>query len=495
MDGATFGLLQENHLYSLGALGIVAVLIVTLASSLRDPLSAVPGPWYAKWTDRVAAYHFLKGTKPSYIHGLHQKYGPIVRVGPREVYTMDLADAKIIHSVKNTFSKAGFYRRLTPGVESVFNTTSNDLHRRMRRVLSAPISESGLQVYLPNIQDKVRLAIQRMGEEHETRGVADIWEWWLFMTTDVIGELSFGKSFEMLESRKVNQYVEDLQNIGSAGALRSVFPTLLKYTMKLGLPIPALKESMVRLQRMRGYATQSIHRYQTIVENDGPEASRTVFSKVYKAQGDESMTTKEVTDNAMTYITAGSDTTSNTLTYLVWAVCRHPEIKAELVKELAMLPEDFSYDDLKHLSYLNHVVNETLRRYAAVPAGLPREVPRGGSTLSGHYIPAGYIVTTQAYSMHRNASVFPDPEKFDPSRWENATPEMKTSFMPYGGGSRTCIGLHLANIELLLGAARFFRAFPNATVSTLEGMSDEDMRPQLYFLAGPSGKRCLMNLK
>ncbi|KAI0150773.1 cytochrome P450 [Xylariaceae sp. FL1272] len=494
MIEATIGLLKENHLYSLCALGLVAVLI-TLASSLRDPLSAVPGPWYAKWTDLVASYHWVKGTKPSYVHSLHQKYGPIVRVGPREVYTMNAADAKMIHSIKNEFPKAAWYQTFVPGVETVFSTVNIDVHRRWRRALSAPISESGLHVYLPNIDNKVRLTMQRMEEEYETRGSTDIYKWWLFMTTDVIGELSFGQSFQMLESRKVNQYVVDLQMIGLSGALRSAFPRLYKYSNNLGLPIPALKEAMARLQRQRSYAAQSLQRYQNIVENNGPDACQTVFSKVYKAQGDGSMTMKEITDNAMAYINAGSDTTSNTLTFLVWAVCCRPEVKAKLVKELATLPEDFTYDDLKHLSYLNHVVTEALRRFSAAPAGLPREVPRGGSTLSGHYIPAGYTVTTQAYSLHRNTSVFPDPDKFNPSRWEDATQEMKTMLMPFGGGSRICIGLHLANIELLLGTARFFRAFPNPTVSTLEGMSDDDMVPQLFFLLNLSGKRCLINLK
>ncbi len=57
-----------------------------------------------------------------------------------------------------------------------------------------------------------------------------------------------------------------------------------------------------------------------------------------------------------------------------------------------------------------------------------------------------------------------------------------------------CIGLHLAKIELRLGAARFFKAFPHATLSSLEGMSDEDMFPELFFLISPQGHRCLMDL-
>lgn len=55
-----------------------------------------------------------------------------------------------------------------------------------------------------------------------------------------------------------------------------------------------------------------------------------------------------------------------------------------------------------------------------------------------------------------------------------------------------CLGLHLARMELRLAAASFFRAFPNAKVSTLENMSDTDMEQVIYFLMSPKGKRCLI---
>lgn len=55
-----------------------------------------------------------------------------------------------------------------------------------------------------------------------------------------------------------------------------------------------------------------------------------------------------------------------------------------------------------------------------------------------------------------------------------------------------CIGMHLAKMELRLAAALFFRAFPNARVSGLEGMSDGDMDEAIYFLLAPKGKRCLL---
>ncbi|KAI0529922.1 cytochrome P450 [Xylaria digitata] len=470
---ATQELLKFNRPYSWGALGLVTILLF-FVSSLRDPLSNVPGPWYARWTGLVANYHWLAGRKPSYIHELHLKYGPIVRVSPREVYITDIEAVRRVFSIKNEFPKTKWYMDLVPFVENVFTTPDIALHRRMRRLISSPFSESGLKAFLPQIDQKVNLAIQCMEEESKTRGVADIYKWWLFMTTDVIGELSFGESFRMLESRKINQYIADLQASGAMSCYRSAFPSLFQYSVRLGISIPFLDKALEFSAREKNYATESLQRHKDLVEKEGLNARPTLFTKAYEAHSNESLTADELRDNAQGFITAGSDTTSNTLSYLVWSVCRDPEVKSKLLKELEVLPDGFTYGDLQHVPYLDCVIDETLRRFPIIPAGLPREVPKGGTDLCGYHIPAGHTVTIQNYSLHRDPIAFPDPEKFDPSR--------------------ICSGLHLAKLELRLGTARFFKAFPNAKVSTHEGMCDEDMVPELFFLASPQGHRCLMEL-
>ncbi|RWA10079.1 hypothetical protein EKO27_g5041 [Xylaria grammica] len=488
-------LFKSNHLYSLGALGFV-VLVLVLSSARNDPLSDVPGPWYARWTELVAKYYWVTARKSIYVHNLHLKYGPIVRVGPREVYIADPKATQTVFRIKKEFPKAQWYLAFAPFVLTIFNTPEIPIHRRFRRLLSSPLSETGLKSFYPQVEHKVDLAIEGIGKEFKTRGVADVYKWWFFLATDVIGELSFGEGFCMLESGKVNQYITDLQSVGKLAAYRSAFPSLLQISMRFGIPLPVLSNAQTSAKRIKNYSKESLKRHAAIVEKEGPGSRPTVFTKIYDAEGDDSITQDEMADNAQSYIVAGSDTTSNTLTYLTWSVCRHPEVKARLLKELEVLPDGFTYEDMRqvHLPYLENVLSETLRRYPSVPAGLPREVPEGGAKLCGHYIPAGYTVSTQNYSLHRNPDAFPDPEKFDPSRWENPTQVMKDSFIPFGGGSRICIGLHLGKIEVKLAAARFFKAFPNARVSTLEGMKDEDMSQKLFFLSTPQGHRCLLEL-
>ncbi|KAH9889690.1 cytochrome P450 [Xylariomycetidae sp. FL2044] len=490
----------EYQSYLAGGVVLLGLLMI-LTVPLRDPLRSVPGPWYVKWTNLVVTYKSLRGEKPSYVHSLHKKYGhpgSVVRIGTRSVAVDDPAAAQQIYRIKDEFLKSDFYDQFLPGSFSVFTTRDRDYHARLRKLLSNGVSETSLARFIPQVDAKARLAIQRMGEEQEARGFADLFKWWFFYTTDVIGELSFGESFNMLELRKKNQYIEDLQAAGALTAIRSAFPLLFHLALNwVPVPIPAIQAAIKQMTRMTRYAEESMGRHYRWVEERGSDEGRpTLFSKMYKALADESLTRTEVTHNARTYIIAGSDTTSNTLTYLVWEVCRHPDIRAELLKVLSALPDDFTHEDLRDLPYLDHVIDETMRLYPSIPLGLPRDVPAAGATLGGYFIPGGGGITveSQAWSMHQNAVAFPEPERFDPSRWEGATREMKDSFVPFGRGSRVCIGRHLAKIELRLGVARFFTTYPNASISNLEGFDDRDMEQKQYFLASPKGKRCCIKL-
>jgi cytochrome P450 len=282
---------------------------------------------------------------------------------------------------------------------------------------------------------------------------------------------------EQLSTLKTNQYIRDLKTLSAVSGMRATFPTLTKVVTYL--PLPFVKQGIRVGQRMKQYAKQSLERHYRIVEEEGESAKPTLLSKLYKA-GSEGMSFPEVRDNAVSYIIAGSDTTvrlplfclhhlplvtlsidphmwlemrrrrrnrrtfrlnpstqANTLTYLVWLVCRHNDVKDKLLRELQTLPDDFDYDQTKSLPYLNNVIEETLRLYSAAPAGLPRVVPQGGAEVRGHFIPEGYTVSAQAYSMHRIPEVFPDPLAFKPERWESPTSVMKESMVPFGGGSRS----------------------------------------------------------
>ncbi|KAF2637187.1 cytochrome protein [Massarina eburnea CBS 473.64] len=485
-----------------GVTGILVLSLVkilwTLIQCTRSPVAVVPGPWHTKYTSVVATYKLLTGTRTEWVEELHQRYGNIVRLSPNEIQFSSIKAVKTIHSYRKVFPKSAFYSYFTSAykVQSVFNTTDLVTHARYRRLLAGPLSESGLKNVEALVDSRATMAIEKIGEEMDKKGYANAMQWWLFMATDVIGELSFGDSFRMLELGHKTQYALDLQSVAPAIGIISAFPTFYYATKRLGLPF--FRNTMSRVARMRSYAEQSIQRYDRVIATNPQNAKPTLLTKLFLAQEkDETMSQEEITANAQAFIVAGSDTTAHTMTYITWMLCR-PEnigIKKTLLAELATLPEVFHNEDLKNLQYLDGVIHEALRLFAPAPAGLPRDVPKGGCEVDGVWLPEGTVVTTQAYTLHRDPAVFPEPEKLKPERWANPTQNMKDAFMPWGGGSRICIGMHLAYMEMRLATAKFFRRFPDSRTSTAEGFCDSDMDQVIFFLMFPKKKRCMIEAK
>ena len=207
------------------------------------------------------------------------------------------------------------------------------------------------------------------------------------------------------------QYITDLQNVSRLMALRSIFP-FIEIMSKI-LPLPVFKKATEAGARIRNYADQSIKRYKNIIDQNPIDPKPTLFTKLYNPgrDGKEGLSDQEIVREAVGYIAAGSDTTAVTLTYLIFGVCINPEVEKRLVAEVAGLPDNLQHRDVQDLPYLNAVLNETLRLYPATPSPLPRVVPTQGAELSGHHIPGGTIVSSQAYSLHRNEYAFPNPEK------------------------------------------------------------------------------------
>jgi hypothetical protein len=100
--------------------------------------------------------------------------GPIVRVAPREISINDPNGPQQIYNIKGEFLKAEFYDRIKIE-ENIFNTRQVELHRRWRRLLSNPMSESALKVHQPVIDSKVRTMIQSMQGEMARRGATGTW--------------------------------------------------------------------------------------------------------------------------------------------------------------------------------------------------------------------------------------------------------------------------------------------------------------------------------
>jgi cytochrome P450 len=186
----------------------------------------------------------------------------------------------------------------------------------------------------------------------------------------------------------------------------------------IGAELPLLRTVGKRIplesfQHLFGASDYLAGKAQVAVENARKgDDDKNLFAYIIKeSEKGERLDDLDVKIEAGALIAAGSDTTAVSTTYLVWAVLSRPSLQSLLEEELAGLPQDYSERELEELPILNAVIDETLRLYGAAPGGTPRSVPDGGAHLGGYYFPAGVSVTTQAYTMHRDPRIFPNPEE------------------------------------------------------------------------------------
>lgn len=333
--------------------------------------------------------------------------GPIVRYAPRHVGVSDIGAVHVIHKLDKGYRKADWYLSLAPpGVHTLLNITDPKIHTTWRRLLGGPLQNTYLQKLEPVVWEKMSLALGKMEEELEERGCIDILKWRIYMALDVITELSYGTSVNVLGEEEESRFlIEYLEWLGPIHAVRTTIPVLVWIASRLRLPI--FNRLLNAGPRAATWAKETIASYKKILnENPKPTLFTPLFNKGDKGFGDE-----EIINLAGSNITAGSHTTATVMTYAVWSVCKQPKIRDRLVDEISTLSDGFRHNDIRHLPFLNCVIRESVRLYAAVPSVLPRAVPSGGANFLGYFIPGGTTISTQCYSLHRVEKYFPEPLK------------------------------------------------------------------------------------
>ncbi len=187
----------------------------------------------------------------------------------------------------------------------------------------------------------------------------------------------------------------------------------------------------------------------------------------------EGFSDKEIRDQAMTLMFAGHDTSTSTLTFMMHELARHPDVVARLQAEqdevLGGEPPDIDRLE-RRMPYLDMVLDEVLRLYPPAWIG-PRRAVRDFE-FGGHHVSRGSYVNYCSWASHRIPEVFPDPEAFIPERFtrERKAALPRGAYVPFGGGSRICIGKRFGQTEVKLVATMLLQhlrldALPGRTMT------------------------------
>jgi cytochrome P450 len=207
-----------------------------------------------------------------------------------------------------------------------------------------------------------------------------------------------------------------------------------------------------------------------------PDPGRTdILSLLVGAQGvgGEEFTDTEIRDQVMTLMFAGHDTSTSTLTFMLHELARHPEVTRRLhaEQEEVLGGKSPTAQQLeKEMPYLDMVLDEVLRLYPPAWIG-PRRAVREFQ-FGGYTVPRDAYVNYCSWASHRLPEAFPQPEAFIPERFtrDRKAALPRGAYVPFGGGSRICIGKRFGQTEVKLVATKLLQrlrvdSLPGRTVT------------------------------
>lgn len=487
----------------------ISLLTLAIYRLYLHPLSRYPGPLLAKLTPLHASWHAYKGDRHLVLYRMHQKYGPIVRWGPNSISINSVAGLKEINghgaNARNV-QKSEFYKAFpaVKGVHNTHNAIDKSVHGRKRRVLSAAFSDNALKglesLVLKNVdvffgEIERRMTAGKLGELKEEDGVftdtktgkkgLDMGEMVSWLTFDVMGNLCFGQSFDILVN-KGQRFITELIDktahnhyiCGNYLPLRTLkignflFPTISADRWKFILHSRACANERMKMAK-EGRDEGMRDFFHFLLEAKDPETG-------------EGFETVELWGEANVLMIAGSDTTSTAMAAAMFYLTKHPKtlkrLQDEVRSRFTATEEIVQGQDLLGCAYLRAVINEAMRLCPPVPGLLPREVtnPKGMTIQdpehnTSYYLPQGTVCGTPIYAIHHNEAYYPDPFAFRPERWLTSAelsalsiPESEVAdlggeamrekalaaYTPFGIGARGCIGKGLALMELRIVVGR-----------------------------------------
>jgi len=346
-------------------------------------------------------------------------------------------------------------------------TSGGDGHRARRRILQPLFSAARLPLYADTIVD---CTLETRGSWQDGEAV-DMNAAMSRMALTIISRSVFG-TCAASESAKVAGALDDAMRLfnGSMTPLGDVFERLPWIRARFLASRADLDSVVYGLLEQR--------------RREGAGGSD-VLSVLLHARDEngQALPDSAIRDEAMTLLLAGHETTANALTFAWSFLGRHPQVRAELDRELdAVLgPRRATYADLEQLKWTRAVLAETMRLLppawmVARRALEDMDIEFGGRTLR---VPRGATVLVSSFVLHRDPRFWPEPNRFHPARWlaEGFAPH-KWSYIPFSAGTRSCLAEQFAWMEGTLALATLAQEFRAAPMNRLQLEPSVTLRPR-----------------
>ncbi|PIA27475.1 hypothetical protein AQUCO_07700030v1 [Aquilegia coerulea] len=312
-------------------------------------------------------------------------------------------------------------------------------HRRVRGVIMPFLKPEVLKQYVGKMDGEIRNHIDVYWQSKQEVTVMPLMK---ILTFNVMSSLLFG-----LEP----------------GARRETFLESFQYVLEgilaipVNIPFTVFHRSKQASSRVKSMIIDLIHEKRLALEKKEVLPHQDLITSLLSihGEGNEALfSEQEIVENVMLFMMAGYDTSSSLLTLMIRLLAIDPAVHAAVLEEQEEITkskrseEPITWEDLTKMKYTWRVALEVLRITPPVFGGMRKTLK--DIEFGGYLIPKGWQVLWAANMTQMDESIFPDPSKFDPKRFENQASVPPYSFVAFGGGPRLCPGNEFARIEILV---------------------------------------------
>jgi cytochrome P450 len=308
--------------------------------------------------------------------------------------------------------------------ESLF-VQDGEEHRSKRRLIMPAFHRQALHNYLSTME-----AIARRTSEK--------WE--------LMGQFRFLEqnkqfTFEIASTLLMGQAPNDLER------LSKLFVTLTQgfLTVPLKWAWTPYGKALSARRELMAYIDRAI-----LEHRQNPKQDALGLLMETRDEDGKSLSNEELQSQTLLLLFAGHETSASMLSSLAMVLPKHPHVWEKLRAEQASLNlgESLTMDDIRKMTYLDQVLQETERLYPPVPAGFRGVVEE--FEFKGYRVPKGWTALYMINAAHRDPDVFKEPNEFDPERFSPERNEARVplSMVGFGGGARICVGYAFAQLEM-----------------------------------------------
>nr|QFR37028.1 cytochrome P450 6NP1 [Forficula auricularia] len=302
------------------------------------------------------------------------------------------------------------------------------------------------------------------------------------LLTDIISECAFGVESNCIENSKseFREWGKKAFTVDMKGVLVTFLATIspkIRDYFQIKTLDPKMTEFFINLVRdtMKYREENNIqindfmHFLIQLKNNERIKDDDDVSESKNNQLDGKGLTIEECAAQAFVFFLAGFETSSTTMSNALYELAKNPEIQKQTQENIDQVFEKyngkFTYESMAELGYLDNVINETLRKHPPAPF-LNRQVIKPVDIKWGDEnrlvrLEKHLKIIIPVYGLHYDPEYFPDPERFDPERFNevNTSRRHKYVFLPFGEGPRNCIGARFGFLQTKLGLALLLRNF------------------------------------